>query len=58
MLSQADAFTILNFRVPDIDAAVDALNDRGIELERYDGFEQDEKGIMRGRALNRGPDVG
>jgi catechol 2,3-dioxygenase-like lactoylglutathione lyase family enzyme len=51
-------YTILNFRVTDIDEAVDALNERGVELERYDGFEQDEKGIMRGRAANRGPDVG
>jgi catechol 2,3-dioxygenase-like lactoylglutathione lyase family enzyme len=51
-------YTILNFRVADIDEAVDALNESGVELERYDGFEQDEKGIMRGRAANRGPDVG
>src|SRR3954462_2994621 len=55
---QPATYTILNFRVPDIDAAVDALNERGVELERYEGFEQDDKGIMRGRALNRGPDVG
>src|SRR3954454_4209107 len=55
---QPATYTILNFRVPDIDAAVDALNERGVDLERYEGFEQDDKGIMRGRALNRGPDVG
>ena len=41
------AFTILNFPVDDIDAAVDALAERGVEFERYDGMEQDEKGIMR-----------
>ena len=41
------AFTILNFPVDDIDAAVDALAARGVEIERYDGMEQDEKGIMR-----------
>ena len=41
------AFTILNFPVDDIDAAVDALAARGVEFERYDGMEQDEKGIMR-----------
>ena len=41
------AFTILNFPVDDIDAAVDALVARGVEFERYDGMEQDEKGIMR-----------
>ena len=39
--------TILNFPVDDIDAAVDALAARGVEIERYDGMEQDEKGIMR-----------
>lgn len=41
-------YTILNFEVDDIDAAVDELASRGVELERYDGFEQDEKGIARG----------
>jgi catechol 2,3-dioxygenase-like lactoylglutathione lyase family enzyme len=40
-------YTILNFEVPDVDAAVDHLNSRGIEMERYDGFDQDEKGISR-----------
>jgi catechol 2,3-dioxygenase-like lactoylglutathione lyase family enzyme len=40
-------YTILNFPVDDIDEAVDALSGRGVELERYDGMEQDEKGIMR-----------
>ncbi len=41
-------YTILNFDVDDIDAAVDGLAERGVEFERYDGFEQDEKGIMHG----------
>jgi catechol 2,3-dioxygenase-like lactoylglutathione lyase family enzyme len=40
-------YTILNFPVEDIDAAVDALTERGVAFERYDGFEQDSKGIMR-----------
>jgi catechol 2,3-dioxygenase-like lactoylglutathione lyase family enzyme len=40
-------YTILNFPVDDIDAAVDALTERGVRFERYDGMEQDEKGIMR-----------
>jgi catechol 2,3-dioxygenase-like lactoylglutathione lyase family enzyme len=40
-------YTILNFPVDDIDAAVDALAARGVEFERYDGFEQAEKGVMR-----------
>jgi predicted enzyme related to lactoylglutathione lyase len=41
-------FTILNFPVDDIDAAVDALVARGVEFLRYDGFGQDDKGIARG----------
>jgi len=40
-------YTILNFPVDDIDAAVDELARRGVTFERYDGFEQDEKGISR-----------
>jgi catechol 2,3-dioxygenase-like lactoylglutathione lyase family enzyme len=41
-------FTILNFRVDDIDAAVDELTSRGVSFERYEGMEQDAKGINRG----------
>ena len=41
-------YTILNFEVDDIDEAVDALVERGVSFERYDEFEQDEKGIVRG----------
>ena len=40
-------YTILNFPVDDIDAAVDELGERGVRFERYGGFEQDEKGISR-----------
>ena len=40
-------YTILNFPVDDIEAAVDELASRGVSFERYDGFEQDEKGIDR-----------
>jgi len=40
-------YTILNFPVDDIDAAVDALVERGVEFERYEGMEQDERGVMR-----------
>jgi catechol 2,3-dioxygenase-like lactoylglutathione lyase family enzyme len=49
-------YTILNFSVPDIDATVDALTARGVRFERYDGFDQDEKGIARSSA-NGGPDI-
>ena len=40
-------YTILNFPVDDIDKAVDELAARGVRFERYDGFDQDEKGISR-----------
>lgn len=40
-------FTILNFPVDDIDVAVDALTERGVSFQRYEGFDQDDKGIMR-----------
>ncbi|WP_436771546.1 VOC family protein [Yinghuangia sp. YIM S09857] len=40
-------FTILNFPVPDIEKAVDELTARGVAMQRYDGFEADEKGICR-----------
>jgi catechol 2,3-dioxygenase-like lactoylglutathione lyase family enzyme len=41
-------YTILNFPVDDIDQAVDGLAARGVRFERYDAFEQDDKGISRG----------
>src|SRR5215204_5597932 len=41
------SYTILNFQVEDVDAAVDELSARGVEMERYEGFDQDEKGIAR-----------
>jgi catechol 2,3-dioxygenase-like lactoylglutathione lyase family enzyme len=41
------SFTILNFEVDDIDEAVDALAARGVRFERYEGAEQDERGIFR-----------
>jgi catechol 2,3-dioxygenase-like lactoylglutathione lyase family enzyme len=41
-------YTILNFPVDDIDRAVDELEARGVRFERYDGTEQDERGIQRG----------
>lgn len=39
------SFTVLNFPVDDIDAAVDSLTEKGVSFERYDGFDQDERGI-------------
>jgi predicted enzyme related to lactoylglutathione lyase len=46
-------YTILNFVVDDVDAAVDQLAERGVAMERYEGFPQDDKGIARGQ----GPDI-
>jgi catechol 2,3-dioxygenase-like lactoylglutathione lyase family enzyme len=40
-------YTILNFPVENVEAAVEELTSRGVEFERYEGFEQDEKGISR-----------
>jgi catechol 2,3-dioxygenase-like lactoylglutathione lyase family enzyme len=41
-------YTILNFPVDDIEAAVDELTARGVTFERYDGLDQDQRGIARG----------
>ncbi|HET9153491.1 MAG TPA: VOC family protein [Solirubrobacterales bacterium] len=41
------SYTMLNFEVDDIDAAVDDLVARGVSFERYEGFDHDEKGIVR-----------
>jgi catechol 2,3-dioxygenase-like lactoylglutathione lyase family enzyme len=40
-------YTILNFPVEDIETTVDELVTRGVNFERYDGFDQDERGISR-----------
>jgi predicted enzyme related to lactoylglutathione lyase len=42
------SYTILNFEVDDIDAAVEGLGERGLQVQRYEGFDHDEKGIVRG----------
>jgi catechol 2,3-dioxygenase-like lactoylglutathione lyase family enzyme len=50
---QPAVFTILNVVVPDVAAAIDELVGKGVAFERYDGFEQDERGIASGM----GPDI-
>lgn len=53
-------FTILNFPVDDIEAAVDELTGKDVKFEQYDfgdGAKTDEKGIMHGRAAGKGPDI-
>ena len=42
------SYTILNFPVDDVEATVDALTGRGVRFERYQGLDQDDKGIQRG----------
>jgi catechol 2,3-dioxygenase-like lactoylglutathione lyase family enzyme len=49
-------YTILNFPVEDIDKAVDALVEKGVTFEHYEDM-TDEKGVMRGRSQNMGPDI-
>ena len=38
-------YTILNFPVDDVEAAGDELRKRGVRFERYEGIDQDERGI-------------
>src|SRR6267378_1307767 len=49
-------YTILNFPVDNIDQAVDELSGKGIKFEHYAGI-TDHKGIARGLAHDRGPDI-
>ena len=46
---QPATFTVLNFEVPDIDAAVATLTERGVRFEHYElpGLKTDAKGICR-----------
>ena len=44
---QPATYTILNFPVDDIDAAVAGLMERGVAFEIYEQGGQDDKGIMR-----------
>jgi catechol 2,3-dioxygenase-like lactoylglutathione lyase family enzyme len=47
-------YTVLNFPVDDVEKAVDGLVAQGVEFERYDAFNQDERGIVDDE---RGPRV-
>ena len=40
-------YTVLNFPVADVDATVDELTSKGVEMARFGGFHQDDKGIDR-----------
>jgi catechol 2,3-dioxygenase-like lactoylglutathione lyase family enzyme len=52
-------FTVLNFPVVTIDETVDALVAKGVVFEHYPDMpgQQDEKQILRGRAVGYGPDI-
>jgi len=41
-------YTVLMFQVDDIEAAVGELTRHGVQFERYDGMDQDERGVTRG----------
>ncbi|CAN5310415.1 hypothetical protein BH09ACT5_BH09ACT5_00550 [soil metagenome] len=48
-------YTILNFPVPSVDAAVDELNARGVVTKIYEGDFTDERGIARPSSPEGGP---
>lgn len=56
---QPATYTVLNFPVEDIDTVIDELVARGVVLERYENLPmtQDERGVLRGKASNYGPDI-
>ncbi len=54
---QPATFTLLNFRVQDIDQAVDELINAGVQFEHYEGSPQDERGVMRPPTPDWGPPI-
>lgn len=54
---QPATYTVLNFPVDDIDEAVDELARAGVQLERYEGFDQDERGVARPPRPEYGPPI-
>lgn len=53
----AATFTVLNLTVDDIDKTVDELSAKGVEFEVYEGFNQDEKGIVKSDDPAQGPSI-
>jgi catechol 2,3-dioxygenase-like lactoylglutathione lyase family enzyme len=47
------SYTMLNFPVDDVDAAVEWLTGRGVTFERYEGMPQEPNGVMKAG----GPDI-
>jgi catechol 2,3-dioxygenase-like lactoylglutathione lyase family enzyme len=50
---QPQPFTVAGWAVADIEAEVDALVSRGVKLNRYDGMDQNERGIWTTPAGDR-----
>lgn len=50
-------YFVLSIIVTDIEQAVDNLRRKGINMEIMEGMHHDEHGIIRGKAMNRGPDI-
>jgi predicted enzyme related to lactoylglutathione lyase len=42
------SFTILNIQVDDVHQAVDDLTARAVPIQRYQGFDMDDRGVYRG----------
>jgi len=41
------SYTILNFPVEDVDAAVEWLSGRGVQIEHYEGMGQEPNGVLK-----------
>jgi catechol 2,3-dioxygenase-like lactoylglutathione lyase family enzyme len=52
---QPATYTVLNFPVSNVEEAVDQLTTSGVHFERYEGIEQDERGIAHGEGEE--PDI-
>ena len=52
-------FTILNFPIDELEETIDWLTGKGVEFIRYENLPapQDERGILRGKQANMGPDI-
>lgn len=49
----AAGHTVFGWQVPDIDASVVALSARGVQFEKYAGFQQDAAGVWTAPGGNR-----
>ena len=54
---QPATYTVLNFFVENIEESVDELVSRGITFEKYDGFDQNDKGIAKSPDPSKGPSI-